>query len=175
MKSVDLSERGLQRIMERANAVDVGDRVEACVADVRRFEYATDHYDAIVATTVLDHIPASDSVSVWNQMVASLAPEGFLFAEVHTTEDPGSGQMPGLASDAPVSETTGPVVNYFAPNQLVQWALQSKLRVLRYEERLEWDYTHGPEHLHGKAVLLAVRDGYHPAWYGQPAAFPRRG
>jgi hypothetical protein len=38
---------------------------------------------------------------------------------------------------------------------------------------LEWDYTHGPEHLHGKAVLLAVRDGWHPDWYGQPAAFPK--
>lgn len=172
--AVDLSPRGMERIVQRAAELNLSDRIRPHVGDVREFPFRQANYAAIVATTVLDHIPADDARVVWANMIDSLAPDGFLFAEVHTTEDPGSDQMPGVASDAPVSETAEAVINYFAPNQLVRWATESNLRVLRYEERLEWDYTHGAEHLHGKAILLAVHEGYHPPWYGQPAAFPRR-
>ena len=75
-----------------------------------------------------------------------------------------------------MSETADAVINYFEPNQLLNLACDAEadLRVLPYEERLEWDYTHGPEHLHGKAILLATRRGFHPEWYGQPPAFKRR-
>lgn len=174
--AVDLSQRGLERIRQRADEANVGDKVETCVADVREVEMPQARYAAIVATTVLDHIPAPDAIDVWNRITSALAENGFLFIEVHTTEDPGSDKLPGSASSAPVSETAGAVVNYFAPNQLAQWAIdpQARLRILRYEERLEWDYTHGNEHQHGKAVLLAVREGNHPQWYGEPPAFPRR-
>lgn len=173
--AVDLSDRGLQRIVERANEAGCGQLVTTKVADVRSFQMDPSTYSAIVATTVLDHIPAADAETVWRNITAALAEGGMLYVEVHTTEDPGSDQLPGSASDAPVSETASAVVNYFQPNQLAAWAVEPKssLRILRYEERLEWDYTHGPEHLHGKAVLLAVREGTHPAWYGQPAAFPK--
>jgi cyclopropane fatty-acyl-phospholipid synthase-like methyltransferase len=175
--AVDLSQRGLERIRQRAADADVAHRVQTCVADVREAEMPASKYAAIVATTVLDHIPAADAIEVWKRMTAALADTGFLFVEVHTTEDPGSDQMPGRASDAPVSETANEVINYFTPNQLARWATEpdAGLRILRYEERLEWDYTHGAEHLHGKAILLAVREGNHPDWYGQPPAFPRNG
>ncbi len=177
VKAVDLSERGLARIKERAVEVGVSERVQTCAGDVREVELPRSHFAAIVATTVLDHVPAADATELWKRMVAALSDNGFLYVEVHTTEDPGCDQQPGACSDAPVSETASAVVNYFAPNQLASWAAdpEAKLRILRYEERLEWDYTHGPEHLHGKAVLLAVRSGFHPEWYGQPAAFPRDG
>ncbi|MFK8110853.1 MAG: class I SAM-dependent methyltransferase [Rubripirellula sp.] len=174
--AVDLSERGLERVQQRAEAANVGDRVSTHVGDVREFEMTPGRYSAIVATTVLDHIPADDAIHVWNRMIAGLTSNGVLFVEVHSTEDPGSDQPPGNHSDAPKSETAGAVVNYFAPNQLIRWATdpQANLRVLRYEERLEWDYTHGAEHLHGKAILLAVRSETYPKWFGQPQAFPRR-
>jgi len=173
--AVDLSARGLERIRQRAAKAGLSDRVQTRVADVREVEMEPSKYAAIVATTVLDHIPRSDSITVWKRMTTALADTGFLFVEVHTTEDPGSDQIPGSRSDAPVSETAAAVINYFAPNQLARWATEpeSRLRILHYEERLEWDYTHGPEHLHGKAVLLAVRERNHPDWYGQPPAFPR--
>jgi len=174
--SVDMSQRGGQRIAERAAQAGLGESVEVVVGDVREIDYPAGGYDAIIATTVLDHLPAADAVEVWQRMCDALGPHGVLYVQVHTTEDPGSDQPPGDRSEAPVSETAAAVVNYFRPNQLVGWAADpaSRLRVLRYEERLEWDYTHGPEHQHGKAVLLAVREGFYPEWYGQPPAFPRQ-
>ncbi|TWU59179.1 Demethylrebeccamycin-D-glucose O-methyltransferase [Rubripirellula tenax] len=173
--AVDLSGRGLERIHERAKSGGVANRVTTKEADVRDVALAANTYNAIVATTVLDHIPAADAMRVWGQMTEALTDTGMLFVEVHTTEDPGSPEHPGCDSDAPISETAGAVINYFRPNQLASWAVdpKSRLRVLRYEERQEWDYTHGPEHLHGKAILLAVREGFYPDWFGQPAAFPR--
>ena len=174
--AVDMSERGLQRIEQRAADAGLGARVSVRHADVRELELDPAAYSVIVATTVLDHIPASDAEDVWKRIAAALSDAGMLYVEVHTTEDPGSSVEPGLSDDAPVSETAGAVINYFAPNQLAQWAnsAESNLRILRYEERLEWDYTHGAEHMHGKAILLAVRAGFYPRWYGQPAAFPRK-
>ncbi|MGB7326270.1 MAG: class I SAM-dependent methyltransferase [Rubripirellula sp.] len=173
--AVDLSSRGLKRVRERAEAAGVEQRVTTKEADVRKVELPPNSIDALIATTVLDHIPAADAEQVWHRMTEALTDTGMLFVEVHTTEDPGSAQKPGCDSDAPVSETAGAVVNYFRPNQLARWAVDpsSRLRVLRYEERQEWDCTHGPEHLHGKAILLAVREGFYPPWFGQPAAFPR--
>ena len=173
--AVDMSQRGLDRIKQRAATQGVAQRVATKQADVRKFDFPCDKFNAIVATTVLDHIPSADAAKVWESMVGALTDQGMLYVEVHTTEDPGSDQQPGCDRDAPVSETAGAVVNYFQPNQLAAWATDPKfdLRILRYEERLEWDYTHGPEHLHGKAVLLAVRANHHFDWYGQPAAFPR--
>lgn len=174
--AVDLSERGAERIAQRATESGVADRVETHVANVCDYAIAPNSLDAICATTVLDHIEAESAQQVWARMVAGLRPGSVIYVEVHTTEDPGSDQSPGKESDLPQSETASAVINYFRPNQLAQWALaeQSSLRILRYEERLEWDYTHGPEHLHGKAVLLAVKAGAHPPWYGQPPAFPKR-
>ena len=174
--AVDLSHRGLQRVRQRALDAGVSGRVETVVADACEFEILPGTYDAVVATTILDHVPVESARGLWNRMSDALTDNGFLYAEVHTTEDPGCDSWPGRDSDAPVSETAGAVINYFAPNQLSRWATEedSGLRVLRYEERLEWDYTHGPEHLHGKAVLLAVRHGLYPDWFGQPPAFPRR-
>ncbi|EGF29825.1 class I SAM-dependent methyltransferase [Rhodopirellula baltica] len=173
--SVDVSERGLDRIRERAERADLSERIQTVVCDVRELSMEANQYAAVIATTVLDHIPGTDAPAVWKKMCASLTDHGMLYAQVHTTEDPGSNQSPGKESDQPVSETAGAVINYFRPNQLVGWACDpdSKLRVLRYEERLEWDTTHGAPHQHGKAVLLAVRHGFHPEWFGQPAAFPR--
>ena len=174
--AVDLSERGLERVVQRAADVGLQDRVNTLECDVREVEIEKGAYDAIIGTTVLDHIPREDSIALWKRMLAGLSQRGMMYVQVHTTEDPGSDQSPGRESDAPVSETAAAVINYFLPNQLASWAAapESEIRILRYEERLEWDYTHGPEHLHGKAVLLAVKAGFHPAWYGQPIAFPRR-
>ena len=174
--AIDLSSRGLERVRQRAEQTNVSQRVTTIVSDVREFQIEPEQFDVIVGTTVLDHIPRSDAEKLWWSMTNGLTANGLLSIEVHSTEDPGCSVPPGCNSTAPKSETADAVVNYFPPSQLARWASdpKSRLRILRYEERLEWDYTHGPEHLHGKTVLLATRLGALPNWYGQPPAFPKR-
>jgi cyclopropane fatty-acyl-phospholipid synthase-like methyltransferase len=174
--AVDLSQRGLERLIQRAEAVGVRDRVDTICADARNVEISASSFDGIVAVTLLDHIPSTDANELWARIAAAATQEGFLFAEVHTREDPGCKKTLNRLKAAAVSETADAVINYFEPNQLLNLACETEanLRVLHYEERLEWDYTHGPEHLHGKAILLATRRGFYPEWYGQPPAFPRR-
>jgi SAM-dependent methyltransferase len=173
--AVDLSDRGLSRIVERGRQMGLSDRIQTLVADAREVPLPPDHYAVVVATTVLCHVPESDGWELWQRMAGAIHSAGVIYAEVHTAEDPGSDQPPGRDNPNPVSETAAAVKHYFQPGELLQWATRTaSLRVLRYEERLEWDYTHGGEHQHGKAVLLAVRSGYYPPWYGHPIAFPRR-
>lgn len=173
--AVDLSRRGLSRIVERADQRHLRERIETLAADARQVELPPGAYAVIVATTVLCHLPQADGWALWQRMAAAIQSDGIIYAEVHTTEDPGCPVPPGRDNPNPVSETAAAVVHYFEPGELLRWAVSTPaLRVLRYEERLEWDYTHGREHQHGKAVLLAVRSDYFPPWYGHPLAFSRR-
>jgi SAM-dependent methyltransferase len=175
VRAVDLSDRGLARVVERARRLGVLDRIETVVADAREVDLPAGEFSAIVATTVLCHMPEADGLELWRRMAMAINDQGMIYAEVHTTEDPGSDESPGRENRNPVSETAGAVVHYFRPGELLRWAMRSpSIRVLRYEERLEWDYTHGDEHQHGKAILLAVRQDYFPPWYGHPIAFPKR-
>lgn len=176
VEAVDLSQRGLHRIEQRAEDAGVARRVQTRWGDVRDIELTPGTYDVVVATTVLDHIPSDDADQLFAKAADSLTDRGVMYIEVHTTEDPGSDAEPGCSSDSPVSETANAVINYYAPNRLARLATETdhQLRILFYEERLEWDYTHGPEHEHGKAILLAARSGYHPDWHGVSRPFPRR-
>ncbi|MEM6690051.1 MAG: class I SAM-dependent methyltransferase [Planctomycetota bacterium] len=174
--AVDLSEEGLKRIEQRAEERATRELIETHHQDAREFVIEPDAYDFVIGTTMLDHIPSGDADALFESMVRGLSDRGTLFIEVHSTSDPACDVFPGSQNTEPVSETASAVVNYFPPGRLALMALQSSrsLRILQYEERLEWDYTHGGEHQHGKAILLATLDSHFPSWYGQPAAFPRQ-
>jgi cyclopropane fatty-acyl-phospholipid synthase-like methyltransferase len=172
--SVDVSQRGLDRIAQRAARQNVSDRVTTVCSDVRDLEIAAKKYFAIVATTVLDHIPGDAAQRLWQRLVGGITDDGVLYVEVHTTDDPGCQLSTTSQTQQPVSETAEWVINYFARGALLRMAAnEPRLRVLRYEERYEWDTTHGHEHLHGKAILLATTMANDPKWYGHPEAFPR--
>ncbi len=165
--AIDSSSEGIARLRKAAEEEGLGERIDAQVRDVRDLQWSTNAYRAIVAATVLDHLPREDLDAVWNAMVSALSCPGMLFVEVHTTEDPASPVGAGAASDAPISESAVHVKHYFRPNELLT-LVWPRLRVCRYEERREWDQTHGAPHKHGKASLIAVpRDG-RPPFYGLP-------
>ena len=87
--SVDASPRGLQRIAQRAEKAGLSDRVTTLHCDVRDLDIPKRSYQAIVATTVLDHIPPDAAQRLWHLLIEGLTNDGILYVEVHTTDDPG--------------------------------------------------------------------------------------
>lgn len=165
MTAVDVAEEGLRHLAEQARRRGLGDRIEVIVRDMAAYDYPMDSLDVIVATTAFDHIERNKCLAILPKVAAALTATGVLYAEVHTTEDPGSPTGFGHDLPAPVSETAEAIAHYFEPNELLQ-LLVRHLRIIHYEERREWDQTHGRPHLHGKAIALAVPKSAHPPYRG---------
>jgi len=164
--AVDVAEAGLEKLLESARAAGVGALVKTRTGDLRSMDFEPDAYEVIVAATVLDHMALQDALPVLDRLAGSLKIGGALYVEVHTTEDPGSPVGSGSRKLATQSETAASVVHYFRSNELLQ-ILAERFRVIYYEERLEWDATHGKPHEHGKAVALCVQKGSHPRYFGE--------
>lgn len=163
--AVDVAEAGLRSLMEQAEKRGLADRVKTVVQDITAFEYQHKMFDAIVATTAFDHIDRASCRTILPKVAAALTDRGVLYVEVHTTEDPGSPTGFGQQLLAPVSETADAIAHYFEPNELLK-LLSEQLRIVHYEERREWDHTHGQPHVHGKAIALAVPKKAHPPYRG---------
>ena len=163
--SVDVSAAGLRHLAVRAGELGVAERVTLVVQDINAIEFPVKAFDVIVATTALDHIEREKCRAILPKIAAALKDIGVLYAEVHTTEDPGSPIGFGKYLQAPVSETADAIAHYFEPNELLR-VLVNYVRIIHYEERLEWDDTHGRPHLHGKAIALAVPKHAHPPYGG---------
>ena len=163
--AVDVSEEGLRHLAEQARERGLADRVAVVVQDISTYAYPLQTLDVIVATTAFDHIDRENCQAVLPKIAAALAPTGVLYVEVHTTEDPGSPTGFGHTLQTPISETAGAIAHYFEPNELLR-VLAQHLRIVHYEERREWDDTHGRPHAHGKAIALAVPKNAHPPYRG---------
>lgn len=163
--AVDVSEEGLRHLADQARDRGLADRVAVVVQDIVAFEFPIKAFDVIVATTAIDHIGREKCQAILPKIAAALTDTGVLYAEVHTTEDPGSPTGFGSKMNAPVSETADAIAHYFEPNELLS-VLGKHLRIVHYEERREWDHTHGRPHVHGKAIALAVPKNAHPPYRG---------
>ena len=119
----------------------------ATLADVRSWTWPSAAFDLLVATTLLDHLPAGDLPPVVSGMMGAVKPGGLVFVQVLTTDDP------AVTGEGPKSEFASEIRHYFRPNELLD-TFRARVRVLRYEERTEWDQDHGSPHAHGFAVLL---------------------
>lgn len=165
MTAVDVAEEGLAHLVKEACRRGLAERVAAVCGDIVSYPYPQQSLDVIVATTVLDHIERSHCLAILPKIAAALSPAGVLYVEVHTTEDPGSPTGFGHQLQAPVSETAAAIAHYFEPNELLH-VVARYLRIIHYEERREWDHTHGRPHVHGKALALAVPKTAHPPYRG---------
>lgn len=164
--AVDLSGAGLERIAATAATQGLEAGIETRLEDARRLDFGDKPWDVIVAATVLDHMTLEEATRVLDSTASSLGLGGVLYVEVHTTEDPGSPVGAGSRKLSPESETAAAVVHYFRSNELLG-LLAERFRVIFYEERLEYDRTHGRPHEHGKAVALCVHRGAHPQYFGE--------
>lgn len=163
--AVDVAEEGLRHLTEQARQRGLADRVAVVAQDIAAYAYPSKAFEVIVATTAFDHIERDKARAVLPKIAAALTDTGVLYAEVHTTEDPGSPTGFGHELRAPVSETADAIAHYFEPNELLS-LLGKHLRIVHYEERREWDRTHGRPHVHGKAIALAVPKTAHPPYRG---------
>lgn len=163
--AVDVAEEGLRHIVEQARNRGLDHWVAVVTQDITAYPYPEKTFDVIVATTAFDHIEREKSRAVLPKIAEALTDTGVLYAEVHTTEDPGSPTGFGSRLNAPVSDTADAIAHYFEPNELLG-LVAKHLRIIHYEERREWDHTHGRPHVHGKAIVLAVPKHAHPPYRG---------
>lgn len=148
--ALDLSRVGIQKLMSIAQKRGIADRINAIVTDVRTWNYPKNHFDLVVSATCLDHLPEDDIPVMVENIISCMRDDGILFIEVYTTDDP------GFSGGAPASEFADQILHYFEPNELLR-LFMPHVRILRYEEKCEWDYDHGEPHLHGIATLLAKK------------------
>jgi 2-polyprenyl-3-methyl-5-hydroxy-6-metoxy-1,4-benzoquinol methylase len=129
-------------------------QVNCRVKDVRQVAYDPASLDFVVASTILDHLPSSDSILVLHRMWRWIRISGWLYVSTFTTEDPSA--SPGTATAA-ASETADHIVNHFEPQQLLH-SMQELGGIVRYySESVETDTSHGTPHKHGIARAVVER------------------
>lgn len=148
--AVDASSQGIQKLENYAHSQGL-DTIKGEVADVRKVQLTTNFYDAIVAVTILDHITEEEGKIVAQAMINALKPDGFVFIETFTVHDPAANASRN--EDETISETASFVQHYFEEGELASWF--STLEILKYEEIMKYDDSHGEPHFHGLARLIS--------------------
>lgn len=151
--AIDRSHAAIETLLTRTDiSEDMRQRLTAVHADVRFWHWTQEKFDLVIAVTLLDHLLPTEIEQIALNMIRSTKLEGTIFIEVHTVDDP------AVTGDAPVSEFASEIQHYFEWNELLKLFVSST-RILKYEERKEWDYDHGEPHVHGFATLIASRIG----------------
>jgi 2-polyprenyl-3-methyl-5-hydroxy-6-metoxy-1,4-benzoquinol methylase len=105
--------------------------------DLIEFEYHRAHYDLVLASAVLHFLRPSILPEITQKLIQTLAPGGYLVAEVFTLDDPGKHAL-DMAGEAEVEPNTFPidahpgVIHFFSPGELERWF--STLQILEYDE-----------------------------------------
>lgn len=152
--AIDISEPALEKL--RALAMKEHLDITCLLQDAVVYDYPSDAYDVVVATTLLDHLPLGSSPAVVEGIKKTLRKSGHCCVTVFTTEDPGcqdSREFRRGKTFSKPSDCARMVVHYFTPNELLRNFVD--LRVIYYLEELYLDTKHGQTHYHGVARLVA--------------------
>lgn len=144
--AVDRSVVGVRKLADAAAAKGLS--IEAFCEDVAELDFGTEQYDLIVFPTILDHLEEPGRSEVVQEIRQTLRPGGVFFGCVLTQSDPGFLNVGGSG----VSETAGGIAHYFAPGELHRCF--ADFDIVKYDEFVEEDRSHGPVHDHGWAVIL---------------------
>ena len=151
MTAVDISQAGIFKLTSRQDVTPEMKRVlTTAVCDVLDFDWPVNKFDLVLAVTLFDHLEAEHIPDICRKMVRAAKEDGLIFVEVHTDRDP------AVTGEGPISELSSEIKHYFAENELLD-LFSPYLRVLIYEDRIEWDYDHGEPHEHGFASLLGKK------------------
>jgi tellurite methyltransferase len=148
VSAVDQAASGIEKLNRFAASEKL--LINGIVEDATKFLIEENTYDLICCVTLLDHLPLTETREMVSKICAGLRPGGVLFSEVFTTADP------GFSGGAQMSETAEFVRHYFSPGEL-QHLFRNLIPIL-YDEKVEWDTSHGKPHEHGVAVLIARRE-----------------
>src|SRR5437016_9824950 len=85
--AIDASSQGIEKLEKYAHSQGL-DNIDGEVADVRSVQLKPNHYDAIVAVTILDHISEEEGKKVAESIIDALKPGGYVFIEAFTIHDP---------------------------------------------------------------------------------------
>lgn len=144
--AVDRSIVGVEKLARTASAKGLS--IEAFCEDVAELDFGVEQYDLIVFPTILDHLDEPGRSEVAQEIRRALRPGGVFFGCVLTQADPG---FLHYGSEG-VSETAGGIAHYFAPGELHRCF--ADFDIVKYDEFMEEDRSHGPVHDHGWAVIL---------------------
>ena len=149
--AVDKSPVGINKLLKRLETEKISkDMLTTNACDVLNFDWTADYYDLVVGITLLDHLDKEQGLKVATKIIEATKKGGIVFMEVLTDRDP------AVTHNNPVSEFAEAIEHYFGANELLD-IFSKYLRVLIYEDRLEWDYDHGEPHKHGCASLLGIK------------------
>ncbi|MEJ2635026.1 MAG: class I SAM-dependent methyltransferase [Calditrichia bacterium] len=153
--AIDLASAGIQKVKRFAEEREL--EIEAFVQAVDQYVFPPDHFDIIVAMTILDHLEHDARKEVIAGIQKSLKKGGILFAYVLTVSDPGyKRKMEKIQEEEEsngVSETSFAIEYYFRSYELAKQF--PGLEILHYNEGMEPDFSHGKPHRHGFASLIA--------------------
>ena len=149
--AVDISQVAIAKLLSRKELTPGMERaLTTIVTDVLCFNWPTENYDLVLAVTLIDHLDTEHIPDICRKMVQATKENGLIFVEVHTDRDP------AVTGEGPISEFSSQIKHYFAANELLN-LFSPYLKILIYEDRLEWDYDHGEPHKHGFASLLGQK------------------
>lgn len=145
--AVDYSAVGIEQL--RAYATSEGLAIEPERADIREIRPAPGEYDAVFLVSTLSHFTEADLGPLATMSVAALRDGGRAFVEGFTTADP------GFVGGGHKSETAAALKHFFAPGTLRD--LFGGVEIDVYREFMEDDFSHGPAHEHGVALLIGTK------------------
>lgn len=146
--AIDQSKAAIDKLHARTDLTpEFMQALTTAATDVRTWDWPLNTFDLIIAITLLDHLTADEAPRIIERMIRAAKKDAILFVQVHTVEDA------AVTGKAPASEFAAEIQHYFEENELLDH-FRPYTRILRYEERVEWDYDHGEPHMHGFAILL---------------------
>ena len=149
--AVDESAVALAGLRRRCKGMPACDPLLTTIKQrVEKWQWPENKFEVVSAVTLLDHLAPGAIPEVCRRMVLATQKGGLVFAQVLTVDDP------AVTGKGIASEFRSRIRHYFGPNELLR-LFSCQVRVLFYEERIEWDLDHGQPHTHGMAVLLARR------------------
>ena len=136
----------------------MGVKVKTVASDIRDFKVAKNKYSLILSDSLFQFITKSEAHQIAQRIVAGLKKGGLVITSVFTYDDPRYKELKKKTTELEPGTflmVSGDVYSLYDYRELMK--LFDPLRLLYYTEYDYYDTTHGKEHWHGVAELVAKK------------------